>query len=364
MFKILLLSTLLQAAPTLVQTLDELYAQPEGKHLDSTCDEKYQELKYKIARDLDQRTAEIMQAQQSNQGKKPAVAISQVKQLPDGWQSFVRRWSHFYADYYATLEKPTSDPMWLSLLETYRAMLADEQDRILSWKNPDLGHDMGPLIEQLIVMMKDCVAGGDCSDARLTEDEQYRVNMMDFYGFYTRKVFHGPEERKRPVAEEFLKRLAVDADYFLAKNMGHQVDPKTQTIYIKMLAPEFAQKTSKLEQLFSGVWSTMGIKVEIEWLSRAAENMFEILLGDFGGRPFVAVDKRQMIMPPSTTSQDFSHEFGHVLGLPDQYYTRWNKFECEYIYEYDNSNIMSNHRAGGVVQKHHIEALQKVYFGL
>lgn len=357
MFQILLFSSFLQAAPTFVQAVNELYAHPETKNIDGTCDsEFYRTMKLKIAEDLDARVANIRPPQ--NQEK----SILETDRRP-GWQSFTRSWSRLARDRFLAQDKSADAPEWYRLLSQFQSLLADDQDRIVSWKNPDMSHDLGPLIERLTMMMQMCVAGGSCGPDSLNEEERTRVNMMEFYGHYTRKIFYGPEEKRKDVAREFLKRLAVDADSYQTKHLGYAVDKETQTIYVPLLAPQFADKTSKLEQLFSGVWSTMGIKIEIQWLSEKAVNMFEVLLGDFGGRPFVATDRRQMIMPPGSSAMDFSHEFGHVLGLPDEYYTRWQPRECEYLYEYSNTSLMSNHHAGGVVQRHHIESLKQTYFG-
>lgn len=356
MFQILLLSSLLHAAPNFVQSVDELYANSETKNIDVTCDsEFYRQMKLKIAQDLDARQGQIRPPQN------PEKSFLETDRRP-GWQSFTRSWSMLARDRYLAQDLPSDAAEWYSILSRFQSLLADDQDRIVSWKNPDLGHDLGPLIEKLTGMMQDCVTSGRCDPELLSEEERSRVNMMEFYGYYTRKIFYGAKEKRQDIAKEFLKRLAVDADSYRTKNMGYQTDKKARIIYVPLLAPQFADKTSKLEQLFSGVWSTMGIKIEIQWLKAKAENMFEILLGDFGGRPFVATDRRQMIMPPGSGSMDFSHEFGHVLGLPDEYYTLWHPRECEYSYEYSNSSLMSNHHAGGVVQRHHIESLLQVYF--
>ena len=351
----LLVSSFAQAS--LVQTLDKTYVNLEGKNLDSTCDsEYYRGIKYQIAADLDQRAKDIVLANSGNQ------ITEQV--LPDGWRSFTRRWSKFYYDYFQAKEKPSSDPAWYHVLKEFQGLLADDQDRIMSWKNPDLGHDLGPFITKLQEMMQDCVAGGDCSDARLSESERFRVNRMEFYGHYTRKIFHGPIENKIPEAKKFLQRLAVDADYYQSRNMGFAVDLNEKTLLIPIRAPDFsAEELSRFERLTARKWSTDGIKIQLQFVDRATPGMFEIRLGPKGGRPFVAIDQRQMVLPPGSSDQTISHEFGHVLGLPDEYYTRWNRWECEYIYEYDNSNIMSNHHAGGVVLRHHIESLRKIYFG-
>ena len=51
---------------------------------------------------------------------------------------------------------------------------------------------------------------------------------------------------------------------------------------------------------------------------------------------------------------------GHVLGLPDRYFTTWNNETCTYTVEQNTGDLMSS-SVKGVVTKDSIEKLQTSY---
>jgi hypothetical protein len=55
-----------------------------------------------------------------------------------------------------------------------------------------------------------------------------------------------------------------------------------------------------------------------------------------------------------------AHEFGHVLGFADHYYSVWNDRNCYYSQSSGTGDIMSNSDRG-LVTARHWEILEKAY---
>lgn len=68
-----------------------------------------------------------------------------------------------------------------------------------------------------------------------------------------------------------------------------------------------------------------------------------------------------MILNQNSSMNVVLHEFGHVLGLRDEYYTQWNEENCSYSEQYNMASIMSSSQAGKIL-KSHTDELKKFYF--
>lgn len=55
------------------------------------------------------------------------------------------------------------------------------------------------------------------------------------------------------------------------------------------------------------------------------------------------------------------HEFGHVIGLTDEYYTSWDTTKCSYVDEYNGGNLMSDSFTGKVLPEHW-QLIKKTYW--
>ena len=68
----------------------------------------------------------------------------------------------------------------------------------------------------------------------------------------------------------------------------------------------------------------------------------------FDGRSFVTWKDSKVVLYSDVREKSIAHEFGHVLGLTDHYYSVWRPSRCEYTLQVLDTDIMSNPTTGEV----------------
>ena len=78
-------------------------------------------------------------------------------------------------------------------------------------------------------------------------------------------------------------------------------------------------------------------------------DLFHILFTlEPNNRSFVNFNLKEINLFPFTAVRTVAHEYGHVLGFDDHYYTVWNSEKCEYHAQYNEEDIMSDSETGDV----------------
>ena len=67
-----------------------------------------------------------------------------------------------------------------------------------------------------------------------------------------------------------------------------------------------------------------------------------------GERSYVTGVPKEVHLFPFTSTRAVAHEFGHVLGFKDHYYTMWNSDQCIYKVETNSGDLMSDSSSGSV----------------
>jgi hypothetical protein len=63
-------------------------------------------------------------------------------------------------------------------------------------------------------------------------------------------------------------------------------------------------------------------------------------------------ENKTVTLFPNVKARSIAHEFGHVMGFNDRYYSVWNAAACEYKVQNSEEDIMSNSNYGVVLDEH------------
>lgn len=123
-----------------------------------------------------------------------------------------------------------------------------------------------------------------------------------------------------------------------------------KTLEVKLDPGEFRGAEKKLEAIIAKTWNVDGNKVVIRW--EAGEGAYRVLPNFQSARSFVNHRTKEMRIANFAFDRTVAHEFGHVLGFDDHYYSVWNPTHCYYTQKSRLSDLMSNSESGSVQRQH------------
>jgi hypothetical protein len=133
--------------------------------------------------------------------------------------------------------------------------------------------------------------------------------------------------------------------------------PKEFTVLLD--AGEFAGYEKVLEKILSDEWRGLGYSVKIRWV-KANELAYRFEANLSSGRTYVNHARHAIVLENLAWTKTVAHEFGHVLGFDDHYYSVWDSQHCYYTQKARNSDLMSNSQRGGITARHW-ELLDQAY---
>ena len=83
---------------------------------------------------------------------------------------------------------------------------------------------------------------------------------------------------------------------------------------------------------------------------------------DFSVTSYVSPWESEMKLVAGFSVGTYIHEMGHVIGLPDMYYTTWNAETCKYETYFDYDNVMSSHWVRKVYPDVLKKMMENIYF--
>jgi hypothetical protein len=351
----------------LVAALDTQYKDANANNLHRHCDLDLKAQKYEVVRALEQRRGQIekwSEAQGKGSFAKPPaleamgryqIYDSQVAVANSGWRLGGEFGWQRYIDDYNRIKNSDAPQGWLALNRNVRFLTSVEDQRILYWENMSLRHDDGPQIEALLSSVEDCVSH-DCGYLPLPDDLKTWAEGKQFYKLYLRDLYSMKSSQIPQYLKNFERRLNGDhSRYVFMKNDLLAVEDGVLVVPVK--PDNFGLARARFEDLTAGFWSQYNLKVRLEWRENDAMN---ILVDPIGSRAFVLFRDHVVHYPQIVGTRTISHEFGHVLGLKDNYWMQFNEDSCAYQEEYNQDDIMSMSTSGSVMPEH-IQAIKTAY---
>lgn len=343
------------------KVIEQHYSDENNFTLDK-CDISQKEIKYKIARALDKRAKEITKMAQdlpesaSNYYKfvpmPPTVVreLIEVPEIKEGWQASNEGWSDIY-EYYNLIKDKPMNISWFHLDSWVRGYLVDDEKRIVRRYNYSIDKDSEAPLSEMKSSVKKCIAEESCVSpkfSRATKAFALKFKMYELFIEYFKST-ENDFDTKREFLEKFLNWIEFDLSSFgFVKN--ESLTRKGFEFNLDVDASVFNPSLTQFANYVETIWTNDTYKLKLNFVNKDEfPNVFKVLLGDqAGSRAFVNYGKKIVQLYPLVRTGSIGHEFGHVLGFSDNYYTTWHPKTCEYVTQVRENDVMSDSSAGKV----------------
>jgi hypothetical protein len=351
--------------------MSEIYGD-KNRAFFNVCDYQWRPKILEISRVLEENRAAIEAMAQNSIQEKPdkALAFGSFKFVDntstpagkDEWTKKTFSWSRI-AKLYDLVKDNPKDPRWVSVDQLARGIVSDDSRRIVDAGFTGVTRDAGPMILQISGKAEACKKIETCVNPELSIEEESFLAISPIFVLHFRRFKNTllTFEEKRKNLERFTLRLHYLAErYDFRKNDLLKVDGKVLIVPMNLtdldedgarLFIEFVEKTWNTDPEYS-------VKVESVTDGSPA---FTVLVDNERGRAHVSRENHLMQLYNWDGVKVFIHEFGHILGLQDSYYTSWSTDTCSYTTESNLGDVMSSGASGQVLPTHW-EKFKKAYW--
>lgn len=348
----------------------------QASALRDICESQHDEIRLELLQALDERAPQIASEASKyfenetwkvvSLGSKFFARERKAKPTPnDEWRLFEESWTYWIAQYQKIKHQPIGKD-WVELTAAAKGLLADDVDRTAnpfsrSWYR--LRRRDEPHLVTLAQAIEACRADSGCPKPSLTEETaDLVIRVPILLEGYIKIAQSAKAEDRRKAIDELVSHVASLSEKFRmrANPAAKRVSP-TQ-IRVPMDGSAFADALTQISGYIESLWRSDSLEVKIDWVKKAAApDVFQIFAEPgIGARAYVNFGKRSMHLYSYVRSRTLAHEFGHVLGFEDQYYTYWFPESCGYETSVNRANLMSESGTGFVTAEHW-QRLEKTY---
>lgn len=269
-----------------------------------------------------------------------------VKEPDDSWEDL---WS-----WYETVKAQNDIRDIVSLNRLVRSLMLNDKTRAkgsIYAISPFDKEKMQALVEKFTK----CESDRQCKNVELTEWERNYFATSEFFKLRIKFLEESAAEGTREAT--IITRIAeyLREDYEIAfgftKNQGIKTDGNT--LKVPMIAGVFESVKEEVARLIETYWQqadvATGVKTKIVWNTEPDFAHTLEFRDSSGGRLYVHQGKLVIYQDARLTS--LFHEFGHVIGLRDKYYTVWNPDSCSYSTYSNEEEIMSVSSIGSITDE-------------
>jgi hypothetical protein len=282
------------------------------------------------------------------------------KPIQNKWQMEGYSWIQQYRDYiFLRDRKPSSQ--WLSLYRQTRHLIAVDKDRIAGVDFETLPDHELPM-KEMINRIEKCKSDVNCT----------QIAKTDLYDFFEKQEWFSDkindfnkassaEDRKKAL-DKLAKTAQTIFDWKFKVEKRSFITRDQNKLIVKMDAGAFKGYEKEFSDIVEAKWSSADLSVKIDWQEKNKFlDIYTILVGvGEGNRAFVNDGSKTLNMFNGNRINTLSHEFGHVLGLPDSYFIYWDWSNCAYQIYSNNSDLMSDSTTGSVTPANWTK-LKKLY---
>lgn len=349
-------------SPDLVNQVHKVQA---GEYAGS-CDQKFKAIQLEITRDLDSRFHEIQKLMTDPSFNKnlrtvqagPIVVNEYIQRKTPkvGWQEYSSNWEQIRADYEA-IKNTATDKQWVYLAIDTSSILSDDADRVEGY-NMYLKRDSETYLRKLLSLVNTCQENPNCTDLALADESLKNfISTQPFYETYTQKLSASNHDRGKfylPL-EKFKRELESDLKRYTMRKTPSVKRFSESTYELMFDGSAFPENVLPLIQSYvESIWKSPTHQVKLIWNKTlpTPSDLFKFILHlDGGSRAYVSYGKREVHLYSTVKNTSIAHEFGHVLGFKDNYYTYWNPSQCSYGNQYIETDLMSSSATGSVTDE-------------
>ena len=350
----------------LVGTLGEAIKEIQSNKFRSACDKNLDSAKKTLVAKVIEQEKHLAQTPPSGTDTRPTIPFAHSfllnypkgtvdpSRIPaDGWEHYRYGWNEVYNFYVNNLGHITPR-MWAAINSEVRSLVLEDQKRVVYRANYDFSHEDIEELPAIKKVVDDCATDTHCLTPSFPAQLSESTLTIQLYADYMKVIHAAPTNaEKRDLVKLFSKRLAADGKRFM-NTFNSELKLKQDSIgdhlSIELDATHFTSEDQKLiKSTIESVWKTERKDITVDFLSKAFNSkLFEVLfhMNRPGERDYVdSVDKTINLFPQSY-KREISHEFGHVMGLTDHYYVKWDESKCEYDQQSNPADLMSDSESG------------------
>ena len=201
-----------------------------------------------------------------------------------------------------------------------------------------------------------CYLNSTCTSLVFSSDEEAWLREGLYHSEVLSKLKNNESFESNRKAIEFLyydiRWSAQRFGFYKNSTISVQNNVLIIPIDISILALDYQTFIDDLEK----TWSVFGLKIKI---SNSNAGYKVKISNEPGERAYVSHREKLMQLYAPARFSTVEHEFGHIIGLRDTYYTSYDQSTCEYVDDYNEGDIMSD--SGGKVLQHHIDKIKQAY---
>jgi hypothetical protein len=337
----------------------------------SPCEEIYRQEQLLVAKDLDRKLNQIRIFQIQNEKKLNKYRFIPLGPLwirepikingkEDDWLSESISWHDIITEWRVIKNQPI-DERWVKLNSVVRGILVDDHKRIVFKADYQIDrarlHFLGRIYDEIYR----CLLSHDCLRPEFSIEENQTIESIPRYLDFRTLV---ENNHKSESMLSWAQRIYKDTTPY--ENRTHDVHKLPSKLNdgileVSLDAGDFRGSETTLARYIESAWKTSGFAVKIKWVFEQPdeEKVYRFVAdNNFGGRAYTNRWDRTIHIVDGDRSETLAHEFGHALGLSDEYYTSWNPMTCKYKVEYNKNNLMSGE---GKPTRAQFDFLQNVY---
>ena len=337
----------------------------------SDCDKANSSLRLQIARDLDDRQSLIetgLKSKSGDSGYLNKVAAGPIelydveeKSVPDKWETESQSWVKA-EEFYGKLNSSSPIEYWARLNAMVRSVIMLDKDRAVDAYGYAFGRSDEAMLTNTLNLAVACERDSSCST--ITIDSNARAS-LDREPYFKYHIYHMQNDSsassKRNSLTKMIDGLKSQVERLAGWKSRAVERLDSQTLGVRVYGDVFGAATSVISSILENAWQLGGSKIKVQWQNSFSANVFRFLIDlAVGERAYVAKREGEIHLSTLARKKSLIHEFGHVMGLPDQYSEVWQPSSCSYLVEYNASNIMSDSQTGKVLPEH-FEKLKKLY---
>lgn len=358
--------------------LEEKYGKifsKENEVFFESCDFENRNHILEIAKELEKRRSEIVAFTKKAKDSKDTAsqrieynlngfvfveATSTAASQANGWTTRTLSWKKIRDEYLQIKDQPV-DQNWLWLDRVARGLAPDEESRLVDLDHQGVGRNSEVLIREILAKIEACKKEPTCVDPSFVEPEVQWIKNGSAHKYHLQcmQSSNKTAEEKRVCLTKLEKWIRYDFSRFEFR-INPEIQARSNGITVPLRMNIFGNEASQFVSLIKKYWDQYGFSISIENSSSDGRGFLIDVDQNIGARAFVSYKEKRMQLHNFGSVQTAAHEFGHVLGLKDVYYTTFDRTKCEWQDEYDSSDLMSD-SSKGKIQPYHWEKLKSVY---